>query len=297
MKGLSIVIVSYNTRDILKKCLSNLKTSAPGVQVIVVDNNSSDGSVNIVEADFSGVELIKLKENKGLAWASNIGLKHAKRDFVLYLGSDAFPSKETLEGMLSYMKKHPEVGIATPRLELRNGKEDKDAHRGFPTLWTSFTHFSHLDKIFSGTKLFDRYFMGYKDFLKEQEVDLCISHFMFIRKEVFKKAGIWDEDFFVYGEDVDFCYRAKQAGWKIMYLPQFTVLHYKGAGVGIRKETQDISPASKETRKRMAKASTRAMLTFYRKHYIKRYPKIAAGLVYICVLVLERLRLLKINRQ
>jgi GT2 family glycosyltransferase len=113
---------------------------------------------------------------------------------------------------------------------------------------------------------------------------------MMVRKAVFEKIGKWDERFFLYGEDVDFCYRTKEAGFKIMYLPQFEVLHYKGATIGIRKQSEDISPASKETKKRMRTETTRSMKLFYEKHYKNKYPKCLTSLVIFAIELLGKLR-------
>jgi len=290
MTSVSIIIVNFNTKDILKNCLDNLNKVSASSQVIVVDNASTDGSSEMVSETFPKVKLISLRKNKGFSGGANEGLKQASGKYILYLGSDAFPKEKVIEGIVNYLEKNEDVGVATCRLILRDKTEDKDAHRGLPTAWTSVTHFSGLDKKFKGSKIFDRYFMGYKDFSKEQEIDLCISHFMFIRKNVFDKIGNWDEKFFVYGEDVDLCYRVKSAGYKIMYLPQFEALHYKGVSVGIRKESSDITKASEETKKKMRSETTRAMAIFYKKHYSKHYPKLLTGLVVLGVLVLSKLR-------
>jgi GT2 family glycosyltransferase len=113
---------------------------------------------------------------------------------------------------------------------------------------------------------------------------------MFVRKDMFDKIGPWDEDFFLYGEDVDLCYRAKKAGYKVMYLPQFEVLHYKGASVGVRQQTQDVSTASPETRVRAAQLSTRAMELFYTKHLVKQYPRVVSMVVLLAIRLLSAMR-------
>ena len=125
---------------------------------------------------------------------------------------------------------------------------------------------------------------------KPHEIDLCISHFMLVKREVFLKVGRWDEDFFVYGEDVDFCWRVKQAGFKIYYLPQFECLHYKGASVGIRKESADITGADPATKLRMKAGSVRAMRLFYQKHMYKKYPWILNKLVELGISGISLLR-------
>ena len=286
----SVVIVNYNTSEQLKDCLNNLLSQGIELEIIVVDNASSDDSVEMVRTNFPNVKLVEAKENKGLAHGSNLGLEVATGDYVLYLGSDAYPEKGVIDGMVEFMDKNINIGISTCKLVLRNGSLDMDAHRGFPTPWASLTHFTKLNSLFPKSKFFNQYFLGYEDFTKPSEIDLCISHFMMVRKKVFDRVGRWDEDFFVFGEDVDFCYRVKKAGWKIMYLPQFTAIHYKGVSVGIRKESQDISKASSETKVRMKRSTTDAMKLFYRKHYSGVYPKIIQSLVFLGIDLLSKLR-------
>lgn len=290
MNRVSIIIVSFNTCALLQACLQNLLTLNEADEIIVVDNASSDGSAELVQTHFPTVKLIKLSENRGLTVASNLGLAAAQGEFMLYLGSDAYPTAGVIRGLADYLAEHPEVGIATAALRLRDGTLDMDAHRGFPTPWASLSHFSGLSRLLPRSPFFNQYFLGGRDLTQPHEIDLCISHFLFVRRTLFDTIGQWDEDFFLYGEDVDFCYRAKAAGYKIMYLPQFTVTHYKGASVGVRKQSSDISPASVETKLRATQLSTTAMVLFYQKHLEARYPWI----VNLCVL--NAIRLLGIVR-
>lgn len=283
MNKLSIIIINYNTKEILEKCLENLRTlTADSItsdkEVIVVDNGSTDGSLQMVQSKFPEVALI-ISENLGLAHGSNLGLRKASGDYILYLGSDAFPEVGTLEAMIDYMEKDDKLGVATCKLLTRDSNYDMDAHRGFPTLWVSFTYFSKLYKLFPKTRLFDGYFMGYENLNFPHEIDLCISHFMLIKKEVFKKIGDWDTRYFVFGEDVDFCYRVKEAGFKIMYLPQWTCIHFKGSTIGLRKESKDVSKASPETKKRMKVARAEARYLFFEKYYSTKYPTIVLWLI------------------
>jgi GT2 family glycosyltransferase len=288
MQSLSIIITNFNTRDLLEKCLFNLQNIYPILEIIVVDNGF-DGSSAMVEERFPQVRLITTG-NKGLANAYNLGLEKATSNYILFLGTDAFPTKQVIGEMMIYMEQNPEVGIATSKLVLRDGTVDMDAHRGFPTPWAALTHFSRLNRIFPKSKLFNRYFLGGSDMSTPHEIDLCIAHFMFVRKSVFEKIGELDESFFLYGEDVDFCYRTKEAGFKIMYLPQFEVLHYKGASVGIRKQSEDVSSASKETKKRMRTETTRSMKLFYEKHYKNKYPFWLTSLVFFAIDLLGKIR-------
>lgn len=290
MASVSVIIVSYNTCRLLQACLQNLLNLDEATEIIVVDNASSDGSAQLVQKEFPEATLIALPENRGLTGAANVGLAAAKGDFVLYLGSDAYPQVGVIPGIAAYLAQHPDVGVATAALRLRDGALDMDAHRGFPTPWASLTHFSGLNKLFPTSPLFNQYFLGDRDLTQPHEIDLCISHFLFARRSLFDVVGKWDEDFFLYGEDVDFCYRTKAAGYKIMYLPQFTVTHYKGASVGVRKQTSDISLASPETKLRATQLSTKAMLLFYRKHLYQHYPWLLNGLVLTTIRLLGALR-------
>lgn len=294
--SLTIGIINYNTASVLDECLQNISklkqqdTKGLIFDVIVVDNGSTDNSLEIVKK-YSFVTLVS-QNNLGLAVAGNKILKGSNSKYILYIGTDAFPTIDTIYGIYEYMEQHNDVGISTSQLHLRDGTKDMDAHRGFPTPWASFTHFSKLNKIFSKSKIFNQYFLGYKDMNTPHEIDVCISHFMFIRKEVLDKINGWDEEYFVFGEDVDMCYRVKQADYKVMYLPQYSTLHYKGVSVG-RKETKDIKTASKssnDTRLRMKKESTRAMKLFYTKHYSDKYPKIVKKLIFFGINLLENRR-------
>lgn len=330
MRKLSIIITNYNTRDVLEECLVNLEGVYPVMEVIVVDNASKDDSVAMVKEKFRWVDVIE-SENKGIAHACNLGMHKATGDLFLFLGTDTFPKQAGVLGCIKYLESHADVGAVTTMLVTRDGKLDMDAHRGFPTPWTSLTHFIGLGKLMPSSLLFNSYFLGldpalydeytalfqssadetspsddpaeksdpaatpelsekYKLVKEPHEVDLCISHFMMVKKEVFDRIGTWDETFFVYGEDVDICYRIKQAGYKIMYLPQWQTLHYKGVTVGTRKETQDISTASPETRSRMKKASIDAMRLFYKKHFERLYPWVVNQLVYLGISLMELMR-------
>lgn len=285
MIGVSVIIVNYNTCALLRSCLQHLYELAEASDIIVVDNASTDGSAQMVAAEFPHVQLLAQQENRGLAAATNRGVAAAQHELILHLGSDAFPQPGTIQGMARYMQAHPDVGIATAELRLRDGSLDMDAHRGFPTPWASFTHFSGLEKCFPRSQRFNRYFLGHLPLDEPHEIDLCISHFMFVRKGLYEAIGTWDEAYFLYGEDVDFCWRAKAAGYKVMYLPQFSALHYKGASIGVRQQSADISPASAETRRQTAQWSTAAMARFYQQHLRARYP----WLINMCVLAAIRL--------
>ena len=290
-KSYSVVIVNYNTCNILKECLDNLFKIDHSMSVVVVDNASPDNSVVMVKDNFPQVTLIENPVNKGLAYASNQGFRAANGDYIVYLGSDAFPNNETITGVINYIDADSTIGAATPKLVLRSRLLDMDAHRGFPTPWASFTHFSGLNKIFPNTNFFNSYFLGGEDITKPHKIDLCISHFLVVKKTVLEKLNGWDEDYFLYGEDVDLCYRMSELGYKLMYLPQFEAVHYKGSGIGVRSSSQDISTATKEIKKKYVIGnSTRSMVLFYKKHYYKKYP------AFVNFLILSSIKMLSVIR-
>ncbi len=300
MQKVSVLITNYNTKDTLRECLLNLLTNNyENLEVILFDNASPDGSAEMVKVEFPRVLLIASAQNKGIAFGNNKSFDLATGDYILYIGSDAFPTKEVFLGMIEYMNDNPQVGLATAKLVTKNGQLDMDAHRGFPTPWTAATHFSRLNRVFKKSRTFNQYYREYEDFSQPHEIDACISHFMFVRKSVVTQINGWDEDYFVFGEDIDFCYRIKEAGYKIMYLPQFEVLHYKGTSVGIRKTSSAISRASLETKVKMTQAQTNAMRIFYKKHYSKKYPKILTGIIIgsIAILASTRIASLKIKNR
>lgn len=279
---ISIIIVSYNTKDILKACLQSVIKSIPkhtSCEIIVVDNNSADGSSDMIAGEFSKVILIKNPENLGFTKANNIGVAKSKGRYVLFLNSDTVIYEDTLVVMHSFMEDHSEAGTATCRVVLPNGSVDDAAHRGFPTPWNAVTHFSGLSKLFPKSKLFSGYSLGYVDMRKPHEIDALAGAFMLVRREAGEQVGWWDESFFWYGDDLDFCYRLKEKGWEIYYVPQVSILHYKGVSGGIKKASQHLTSATKETRIRATKARFEAMRIFYRKHYLKKYPKFVTWLI------------------
>ncbi|MCL6096466.1 MAG: glycosyltransferase family 2 protein [Patescibacteria group bacterium] len=282
MIDLSIVIVSYNTKDFLKKCLDSIyKTSKNfGFEIIVSDNNSKDGSVEMVKKEFKDVILVENKENMGFSKANNMGVKKSSGRYVLFLNSDTIVHANTLRYMVNFMDKNKNAGAATCELIMPNGKIDDASHRGFPTPWNSFSHFSGLSKIFPKSKLFGGYNLGFEDFSTTHEIDALAGAFMLVRRKAGEQVNWWDEDYFFYGEDIDFCYLLKQKGWKVYYVPEVSILHYKGVTGGIKKHSKHLTTADRETRIKSQKERFRAMRLFYKKHYEQKYPWIVTRLVY-----------------
>jgi GT2 family glycosyltransferase len=312
-KKVSILIASTSTCDVLRLCLQNLeeikKIEYENLEVVVSDSSSRDGSAEMVRSEFPWVKLLVVPNN-GLAYCLNQAIKSATGDYYLYLGTDAFPKKGTIGGLVDYFEDsgNEKVGAAAVKLLLRDGKQDMDGHRGIVTPWTSFTHFTKLEALFPKSKLFTGYFMTYKDLTKEHEIDLCTTHFFFVRKSAQDRVGVWDQDFVVYGEDLDMCYRIKMSGWKIMYLPFLSAEHWKGVSVG-RKETLDVKTADVvvtlkgidytkgELRVQMRKLSTDAMEIFYRKHLMEKYPFYIWWVVMPTIKIMKMLRVASQKRQ
>jgi len=283
MIDLSIVILSFNTRELLRECVASIKKTTPkdlSYEIIVVDNASSDGSAEMVSDTFKDVKLIANKENVGYTKGNNRGVKEASGRYILFLNADTIVYEDTLGAMVAFMDEHEKVGAATCLVELVNGKLDDSCHRGFPTPWRSFSHFSGFSKIFPRSKLFTGYALGYLDLNTTHEVDSCSGAFMIVRRVAGEEIGWWDEDFFWYGDDLDFCYRLKEKGWRVYFVPEVKILHYKGASGGIKKISKHLTVATRETRIRVTNARFDAMRKFYKKHYIDKYPRFISWFVF-----------------
>ena len=272
MTDLGIVIVNYNTRELLRDCLASIYESWGefSSQVCVVDNASGDGSVVMVEQQYPQVRVIASAENRGYAFANNLGLTALgfgetpdatagdAPSFAVLLNPDTILTPKALAHMLEYLRAHPKAGVAGPRLILPTGELDKACRRSFPSPRVSFYRLSGLSKLFPRDRRFGAYNLTYLDENAEAEVDAVVGAFMMIRAEAIRDVGLLDDNFFMYGEDLDWCYRIKQAGWQVLYNPGCTVLHYKKA-------------SSRHSRKALHEFY-RAMILFYDKHYARSTP-------------------------
>jgi len=296
MSLLSIVIVNYNTKQLLDDCLHALfQAEIPpgGMEIIVVDNASSDGSVAMVKEKYPEVILIASPENLGYSAGNNKGTVVAQGQYILFLNSDTRVSREALTQPLAYLQAHHNVGAITVRLIYPDGQRDPDNHRGFPTPWNAFCHFSGLSKLFPNNPRYNGYFQSYADFAETHPVDVIAGSFMMMPISLCRRLNGWDETYFFYGEDIDFCYRIRQAGYRIVYYPHVEVLHYKGASSGLRKESADIARPPKETRVKVAKESVRAMKIFYSKFYSDQYPTVITALVLAGIQIRGWFRIIK----
>lgn len=274
MKQLTITIVNYNAGEYLLRCLSSLGKikNELDFDVFVVDNDSKDGSIENAEKKFPQFNFIKNHENLGYGKAHNLALKKAKTEYLLVLNPDVEIPSGTLKYIYDFMEKNPDVGVATGRVEKADGSLDKACHRGFPTLSASFQYFF--------LKNDKNYHLTDRDMDKIHEIDSCVGAFMFMRKSVLEKVGYFDEDYFLYGEDLDLCYRIKQAGFKVMYIPQVKILHVKGVSSGIKKHSQKDSKATGSTQNLAMGYFYSTMKIFYKKHYERNYPGVFNWTVY-----------------
>lgn len=271
MTDLGIVIVNWNTRDLLRKCLQAVFASTGlSFRVVVVDNASEDSSADMVRTEFPDVLLIANADNIGFSGANNQGLRlmGLNQDtvmaesprYALLLNSDTEVPPTGLAEMVAYLDRQDrlDVGAAGCKLVMLDGSLDLACRRSFPTPLVSFYRMVGLSALFPRSRRFGRYNMTYLDPAVETEVDSVVGAFMMVRSKVIQQVGLLDEAYWMYGEDLDWAFRIKQAGWKIMYNPAITVLHVKRAS------------SRQSARARLA--FYQAMLKFYRDHYRKTTP-------------------------
>ncbi|HEX3095602.1 MAG TPA: glycosyltransferase family 2 protein [Patescibacteria group bacterium] len=275
---ISFVITPWNCKDLLEATIKSIYNSQTQYQyeIIVYDHGSTDGSLEMLDRDFPQVKLIR-GGDVGFAAANNEGLKISTGRYVTLLNADTEISTDTVETMVKFMDSRPDIGVGTGKLVLAvSGKLDPACRRGFPTPWVSFARFSGLAKLFPKSALFNRYNMSYLSEDDEYELDSCSGAFLMMRREVMEKIGMLDTTFYMYGEDIDWCYRTKLAGYKVYYYPRTTILHYKGYLSGKSKTKKRHNP-------RPTWEFYRAMFLFYDKNYKNKYPKILGFFIRIAI--------------
>lgn len=260
MHDLLIIILNYNTRDLLHECLASLHDQE-GVDFItcVVDNASSDNSAAMVREQHPEVHLIASTRNDGYPAGNNMGLREfgfpnrAEARYAMLLNPDTIVPPDALRKMIEFADAHADVGVVGPRLLLMDGSLDKACRRGFPTPEVAMYRMLGLSKLFPNSKRFGRYNMTYLPEDQQADVDSVVGACMLLRQEAIAKVGLLDEQFFMYGEDLDWCLRIKQAGYRVVYFPDVIVQHVKRA-------------ASRTSAKAQYEFQ-RAMWLFYKKHY------------------------------
>lgn len=255
---LSIIIVNWNTKDHLENCLKSIYENTKNItfEIIVVDNASSDGSVEMVRSKFPYVTLIENKENLGFGAANNQGIKTSKGKYILILNPDTVILPGCLDRLMGFLGQYSDVGAVGPKILNPDKTIQITCARNFPTLLTEFFWLTTLVRRFPKNRVIGYYLMSYWDHDDRREVNCLSGACMMVRKDVLEKLELFDEDYFMYGEDVDLCYRIKKASWQIWYLSEAQIIHYGGA-------------SSKKISESAAIYDRKAIQLFFRKHYGK----------------------------
>lgn len=266
---LSIIVLNYKTRDLTLACLQSVFSSATSYiyEVILIDNASNDGIIPTVNEQYPQVICIANTDNVGFSRANNQGIRIAKGRYVLLLNSDTIVELDTLDVMLRFMDENPNVGASGCKIVLPDGSLDKACKRGFPTPSASFYYAFGFSRLFPKIPRFNQYQLGYLSPNDDYPIDSLVGAFMLIRREAVEQVGILDEEFFMYGEDIDWCYRIKEAGWVNYYYPRTQIVHHKGA-------------SSRRKPFKIIYEFHRAMILFHNKHYRKKYSWLTNAMVY-----------------
>lgn len=267
---LSIIIVNFNTKKLTENCIDSIlqTTRCPDFEIIVVDNSTNpDCKYQIKDNHKNRVVLIDNVENKGFGNACNIGAKKAKGDYILLINSDIIVHRDTIDKSLDYIKKYDDVGVVGVKIKLTNNTLEHGCKRGFPTPWASFCYFTKLDRLNPKNKKFGAYRQTFIDEDTTAKVDAVSGSYMLIDKNLYGELGGFDEDFFMYGEDLDLCYRISKLGKKIVYYADVSATHLKGQS-GLSHKNPSI-----------IYHFYNAMRIFYKKHYQKKYNPLVNFLV------------------
>jgi GT2 family glycosyltransferase len=259
MSRLSVIILNYNTKELTQRSIQSvLDLAYKDIEVTVVDNASTDGSVEAFEKlgrKEHRLDVIPLRENNGFAAGNNVALRKIESDYVMLLNSDAyFPADADVETALDFLDTYKDIGVLTPLVKLSNGKLDPASHRGFPDPWNALCYFAGLEKTGFLKRLFGGYHQTWKDLSIIHDVDACTGAAMIVRTEAMQEVGLLDEQFFMYGEDLDWCYRFKESEWRIIFFPALHVIHDKHSS-GLKKGHSKTKDAFYD-----------AMKLFYQKH-------------------------------
>ncbi len=274
----SIIIVSYNTKELLEACIQSVEQFADiPYELIVSDNGSTDGTIETLRKN-KKILLIENKENLGFAKGNNVAKRLAQGKYILFLNPDTMFTSNCLSETVSYLTKNANVGALTCKVLLPSGVLDKDTRRSFPTPFIALTHFSGLDKVFPHSRIFAKYWYGYKSEDEVHEIDSLQGAFFLVQKALLDKVGWFDEDYFMDGEDIDLCFKIKKAGYSIIYYPKVSILHIKK---GSKKKNKSL---------RSVVGGVVAMETFYKKRLWSQH------FLLINILVILGIRLLRILR-
>lgn len=293
--SLTVIIVSYNVKKLLDVSIESvLKTyQDKKLQIIVVDNCSSDGSPELVANKYPRVKLIQSRENRGFSSGNNLARPFTKNETVLFLNPDTKVEGQAIKKCLDILTTNLKLGAVTCKVLLPNGEMDYSCHRGLPTIWNTFCYWIGLSKIFPKSGIFSGYQASYKDTNTSHEIDCASGTFLMIRKNILDDLHWWDEDYYWNGEDIEMFYRLKRAGWKVWYESSEHIIHFKGSSSGLWSTKAVNVPIS--TQIRSAKSAAMAMRIFIGKHQQELGPFPVMILVRFGIYLLEKYRLWKIE--
>ena len=279
---LSIVIVNYNVKHFLEQCLNSVYLALDQIssEVFVVDNNSVDGSMEMVEEKFPEVIRISNKDNVGFSKANNQAILHSKGEYVLILNPDTVVEEETFIKCLQFMDAHPHAGALGIKMMDGKGNYLPESKRGLPTPWVAFYKIFGLCSLFPKSKKFARYYMGNLDENFNHEVEILAGAFMLMRKETLDKSGLLDETFFMYGEDIDLSYRIIKSGYKNYYFADSSIIHYKGE-------------STKKGSLNYVYVFYKAMIIFAEKHFSQSYARFFRFFILMAIYLRAGLSLIK----
>lgn len=282
---LSIIIVNYRTYDLTRQTIISVLDTVKDIEyeIFVVDNHSADGSLEKLVEDFKDHALVKFIENEhndGFAVANNLAFRKSSGDYILLLNSDVIVNRNTINESLNFIRANPNIGIVGCKVILPDGTLDKACRRSFPTFEVSFYRMSGLSKLFPNSKRFNRYNLSYLDDNGVYPVDCVVGAFMMIESQLMKRCGGLDESYFMYGEDIDLCYKTKELGYEVYYYGKYDITHYKGAS---------------GKNKRLLYEFHKSMEIFYDKHYKKDDSIIINIITHVSIWGLYYVKLLLLN--
>jgi GT2 family glycosyltransferase len=269
---LSIILVNYNVKYFLEQALLAVRKAAQSLtaETWVVDNHSTDGSVQLVQEKFPEVKLIANEENVGFSKANNQAIRASEGEYVLLLNPDTVVAEDTFVKCVAFMDAHPEAGGLGVRMIDGTGRFLPESKRGFPSPWAAFCKTVGLSRFFPKSSLFNQYHLGYLAENEIHAVEVLSGAFMLLRRSALKKIGLLDETFFMYGEDIDLSYRIMQAGYKNYYFPETTIIHYKGE-------------STKKGSLNYVRVFYQAMIIFARKHFQGRQARLFVGMLQFAI--------------
>ncbi|MGV3541100.1 MAG: glycosyltransferase family 2 protein [Rufibacter sp.] len=272
MKDLSVIIVNYNVSYFLEQCLLSVRRATQGldVEVFVVDNNSVDGSVEMVRRRFPEVVLLANKENLGFSKANNQAMRQAQGKYLLLLNPDTVVEEDTFSKCFRFMEDHPKAGALGVKMMDGAGKFLPESKRGLPTPWVAFCKVFGLAALFPASKLFNQYHLGHLPEDQTNQVDILAGAFMFMRTAALQQVGLLDEGFFMYGEDIDLSYRIKEGGYEVYYFPETRIIHYKGE-------------STRRTSVNYVFMFYKAMMIFAEKHFSGRQGRVYSYLIRLAI--------------